>query len=260
MIDTYTHRQECDMYKRKEVIGDITLYLGDCLEVMLMLDKVDAVVTDPPYGIDIAGGKAIKHKGKNYAQHQLGAREGKVYKSSSWDESTPETSLFNLIKEISKNQIIWGYNYFASKVGDSKGVLVWDKKKQNDWNSTFSDCEIASISNLNSIRCIRHLWCGALRESEKETKDKQHPTQKPVAVMEWCILQLPKDTQTILDPFMGSGTTLVACAKMGRKGIGIELDEDYFNIACERVRKAYAEPDMFVEAEKKTTEQRGFDL
>ena len=88
---------------------------------------------------------------------------------------------------------------------------------------------------------------------------RQHPTQKPLGVMEWCINHLPASTETILDPFMGSGTTLVACAKMGRKGIGIELDPDYFEVACERVRKAYAQPDLFVPAPA-TPIQEGFDV
>ena len=87
---------------------------------------------------------------------------------------------------------------------------------------------------------------------------KQHPTQKPVALMRWCLEFLP-DAETILDPFMGSGTTLVACAKMGRKGIGIELDPDYFDIACKRVEEAYAQPDLFVAPPTKP-EQTGFDL
>lgn len=232
------------MYKRKEVIGDITLYLGDCLEVMPTLDKVDAVVTDPPYGIGayktgtMGGGVLAKQSS---------------YKPTNWDNKTPDISQL-----ISQNipTIIWGGNYFD--VPPSSCWLVWDK---DNGNNNFADCELAWTNLDKAVRLIKWKWQGMLQKHMGDKKEERvHPTQKPLGVMEWCITHLPKDTQTILDPFMGSGTTLVACAKMGRKGIGVELDEDYFNIACERVRKAYAEPDMFVQAEKKAIEQQGFDL
>ena len=100
---------------------------------------------------------------------------------------------------------------------------------------------------------FRHVWNGMLRGRESKTP-RTHPTQKPIALMEWCLGFLP-DAETILDPFMGSGTTLVACAKLGRKGIGIELDPEYFDIAVERVQKAYDQPDLFVAPPEKPVQE-----
>jgi DNA modification methylase len=115
-----------------------------------------------------------------------------------------------------------------------------------------ADCELAWCSEDANARVFDGL---------RSYGEKSHPTEKPIALMQWCINHLPADTQTILDPFMGSGTTLVACAKMGRKGIGIELDPDYFNIACKRVEDAYRQPDLFIEKEKPlVTEQETLTL
>lgn len=216
-------------WKRKEVIGDQTLYLGDCMDVMPTLGKVDAVVTDPPYGIGIDG---KKQRIKNNRS------DGKGYGFKGWDKETPSAKIFDQITKMSDNQIIWGGNYFQEKIDISgRGWLVWDKQQHGQ---SRSDGELA-YSNLNKPLRIIPLNSGVLLRD-----GAQHPTQKPVAVMIFCIEHLPADTDIILDPFMGSGTTLVACAKLGRSGIGIELDEDYFNIACERVEKAYQQTDLFV--------------
>lgn len=220
-------------YKRKEVIGDITLYLGDCMEVMPTLDKVDAVVTDPPYGIN--------------AGHGIGRSDRIRCKDNKKDWDLKPIDATNLLR-LNVPAVIWGGNYF--NLPPTRGFLIWDK---NNAGRDFADCEFAWTNQDMNARMF-------VMRPQNMDGGKVHPTQKPIALMQWCVNFLPKNTQTILDPFMGSGTTLVACAKMGRKGIGIELDEDYFNIACERVRKAYESPDMFVEAEKKTIEQQGFDL
>src|SRR5690606_28959461 len=130
----------------------------------------------------------------------------------------------------------WGGNYFADKLPVSKGWLYWQKLMGGD----FADGELAWTSRDKALR--EFTLCNKMH-------GKVHPTQKPVALMQWCLTHIPT-AQTILDPFMGSGTTGVACVKMGRKFIGIEIDEGYFEIACERIRKAYAQPDMFIEAAK----------
>jgi len=221
--------------RRKEVIGSQTLLLGDCLEVMKELGPVDAVVTDPPYGIGEDGG-AQRTRGKpGYAKH----------KSKGWDKSRPSDDVFEAILFSSKSQVIWGGNYFADLLPPTMGWLYWRKLMGGD----FSDGELAWTSRK-----------GALREFVKCPKgiDKKHPCEKPVALMEWCLGFLP-DAQTILDPFMGSGTTLVACQKLGRQGIGIEIDPDYFDIACKRVEEAARQPDLFVEPAPKP-EQQGLDL
>ncbi len=130
------------------------------------------------------------------------------------------------------------------------GYLIWNKKCEG---LNFGEVEFCWTNLKFAPRIIEKRAAGM-------DGGKQHPTQKPIVVMEWCINHLPKDTQTILDPFMGSGTTLVACAKMGRSGIGIEIDEDYYNIAVKRVEEAYLQPDMFVEQPKAKPEQEGFKL
>jgi len=215
------------MYKRKEVIGDCVLYLGDCLDVMPLLDKVDAVVTDPPYGI--GADNHARNKSNGWTQ----------WKKGGWDNYRPDKSIFDLMLNASNEQIIWGGNYFTDFLPPTMRWLIWDKG-QRDFS--LADFEMAWCSQQKAARIFNYPRAKALQDG------KQHPTQKPVDLMEWCINHLPKDTQTILDPFMGSGTTGVACAKMGRKFIGIELDEDYFNIACERIREAYKQPDLFIEA------------
>jgi len=224
-----------DPWKRKEVIGDCTLYLGDCLEVMPALGNVDAVVTDPPYGIG-ADEAAAKNKGK---------WGWKYYGESEWDRFRPSSEIFATIKMQSKEQIVWGGNYFTDMLPPTMRWLVWDKG-QRDFS--LADCEFAWTSQQKAARVFNYARAKALLDG------KEHPTQKPVALMEWCLGFLP-DAKTILDPFMGSGTTLVACAKLGRKGIGIELDPDYFEIACKRVRDAYAQPDLFIAPPAKPTQE-----
>ena len=220
---------------REEIIGDCRLILGDCLEVMPTLGKVDAVVTDPPYGIGEAAGK-------NKSRGNMAV--AKDYGDDEWDNAPPPKEAFNLMQAISKHQIVFGGNYF--ELPPSSCWLVWDKLNgEND----FADCELAWTNLKKAVRRIQYRWNGMIRQNNEPRGD--HPTQKPLGVMKWAIQQLPAENETILDPFMGSGTTLVACAKMGRKGIGIELEQKYFDIACKRVEEAYKQPDMFIESPKK---------
>jgi DNA modification methylase len=216
-----------DPWTRKEVIGDCTLYLGDCLEVMPALGKVDAVVTDPPYGLGIT------------KSNRLAVSRGMGGKS--WDDVAPDLSALP-----DAPSIIWGGNYFD--LPPTRCVLVWDK---NNAGRDFADFEMA-WTNLDQV--ARRM---ILRPMNMDG-GKVHPTQKPIAVMEWCLGFLP-NAEKILDPFMGSGTTLVACAKLGRKGVGIEMDPDYFEIACKRVQAAYDQPDLFVAPPTPPT-QEGMDL
>jgi DNA modification methylase len=236
---------------RKEIIGDCTLYLGDCLEVMHTLDKVDAVVTDPPYGI------GSKHNGGGGGEKSTWKHKSSVAKS--FDMYRPEKIIFDKMLSISKELIIWGGNYFTDYLSPTRRWLVWDKGLEG---FSTSDFEMAWTSQDKACRRIKYSAGNERGFAPKSKEDKKfincHPTQKPVAVMVWCLGFLP-DSETILDPFMGSGTTGVACAKLGRKFIGIELDEDYFNIACERIRKAYEQPDLFVEPPKKMIQESMFD-
>jgi len=205
---------------REEIIGDCRLILGDCRDVLPTLGKVDAVVTDPPYGIGYDG-----NGGKGWTNF-----------NAEWDSERPPIELFQAIQALSDKQIIWGGNYFTDYLPPSMRWLVWDKG-QRDFS--LADCEFAWSNENKAARIFDYARGKALQDG------KQHPTQKPIELMKWCLEFLP-DAQTILDPFMGSGTTGVACVKLGRKFIGIEIDPAYFEIACERIRKAYAQPDLFI--------------
>ena len=220
----------------KKVIGDCTLYNADCVDVLSLISTVDAVVTDPPYGINQdkgfsgssgfggSGGKPI-HRKKYFGV---------------WDNVRPTKKIFDLILSYKKNCIIFGGNYFTDILPVGKHWLVWDKKNTMP---TFSDCELAWTNiNKKSVKLLTYEYNGVLGKREKRV----HPTQKPYEVMRWCIEKLPKPNSIIFDPFMGSGTTGVACAKLGKKFIGVELDPNYFQIACQRIEKAYQEPDLFV--------------
>ncbi len=218
-------------YKRKEVIGDCELYLGDCLEVMPGLGKVDAVVTDPPYGIGRDGKKrCTRHAG---------------YEHRGWDQSRPESALM-AVADVEAPAIVWGGNYFSDilPLGGGKW-LVWDKNQRLDQ----SDCELAWTSLSGALRVFN------LGRHVLNLDGAVHPTQKPIALMRWCIDFLP-DADTILDPFMGSGTTGVACVQLQRKFIGIELDETYFDIACKRIEEAYKQPQLFPVEKPKTAKTR----
>ena len=197
-----------------------TIYNADCRDVLPQLEPVDLVLTDPPYG--------IKWNDTGYFKESRIFHQG----VADWDnQPSPET--FGLILSKAKEGIVWGGNYFASSLGSFVAPLVWDK--QNGTNR-FADGEIAWTSfKSGTVRIFRHQWWGFLKESERG-KESLHPTQKPVALMKWCIQQAGQ-VETILDPFMGSGTTLVAAKQLGLKSIGIELEEKYCAIAAERLRQ-----------------------
>jgi site-specific DNA-methyltransferase (adenine-specific) len=211
-------------WQRAERIGGQLLLQGDCREVMAALPKVCAVLTDPPYGIGRDGQK--KTTGGN------GGR--KAYDFKGWDGYRPMPEVFAAIREISAEQIIWGGNYFADLLPPSMRWLVWDKGQRINQ----SDGELAWTSQQSALRITEKNRVALMMDGA------QHPTQKPIALMEWCLGFLP-NARTILDPFMGSGTTLVACQRLGRQGIGIELDAGYFDIACRRVDEAARQPALF---------------
>ena len=225
-------------WKQARVIGDCLLLQGNCLEVMPFVGKVDAVVTDPPYEI----GRDGRHKSKS----RHGGHKG--YEFKGWDSERPVDALSD-INKMDCAKIVWGGNYFADLFSAGEKWLSWDKGQRLNQ----SDCELAYTNLKGALRVFTLNRVSLMKDGA------QHPTQKPVALMEWCLGFLP-DAQTILDPFMGSGTTLVACAKLGRSGIGIELDPDYFEIACKRVEEAYRQPDLFIEPPSKPPVQEGFDL
>lgn len=230
----------------KVQIGDATLYLGDCMDILPTLDKVDAVITDPPYGIGIDRAMAASSGGQSGG---MLAKKG-VYVASGWDDAPMSLELANLIMQKGDDIIFWGGNYYGLPA--SQCWLVWDKKV----NGNFADCELAWTNMKKPVRKFEWMWNGMLRQGGE--KRNGHPTQKPLALMAWCIEQCLSPANTILDPFMGSGTTGVATIQMGRKFIGIEREPKYFDIACKRIEQASKQVDMFIEKPKQ--EQVGLCL
>lgn len=211
-----------------ETIGRARLALGDCRDVLPTLGKVDAVVTDPPYGL---GDKWQGGGGKGKSSWAFDPSEAKV-----WDGKTVDNvpSLIGLAPDV----IIWGGNYYA--LPPSRCWLIWDKK-QND-SFTTGQAEMAWTSLGRPVRMFRFAQCEQASEGPKE-----HPTQKPLALMKWCLKWT--GAQSILDPFMGSGTTGVAAVQMGRDFIGIEREPKYFDIACKRIEDAQRQGDLFIGGE-----------
>ncbi len=216
---------------RVEHIGAATLYLGDCRDILPSLGQLDAVVTDPPYGIGEAAGK-------NASRGKLAV--SKDYGNDDWDNEPVPEYLMTMVRGAGRWNIIFGGNFYRCQPASC--WLIWDKE---NGDSDFADCEMAWTNLPGAVRRLRFMWNGMLRAHKEPRGD--HPTQKPVGLMKWCIGKLPSETRTILDPFMGSGTTGVAALQSGKQFVGIERNDRYFDIACERVAGALRQPDMFVE-------------
>jgi site-specific DNA-methyltransferase (adenine-specific) len=212
--------------QRVEVIGRAVLVQADCRDVLPVLPKVDAVVTDPPHGINWK--PRINHKDQPWVD------------VIDFDIRTMLVGRFNLV---------WGGQYFSDVLPPREGWLTWVKRPiecdfSND-NRSYASTELA-WRDWGKPRFIAHVWDGGMRAGDADNRTFCHPSQKPIEVMRWCVRQLPDDAQTILDPFMGSGTTGVAAVQMGRDFIGIEREERYFEIACRRIEQAQRQGDLFI--------------
>lgn len=225
--------------------NNVTLYCGDCMDVLPTLQKADAVVTDPPYGIGEAAG-ANKSRSK--------LAKARDYGNDEWDNAPISAELLQLVLDAGKSLVIFGGNYYA--LPPARCWLVWDKQ---NGTSDFADCELAWTNLDKAVRRIVWAWNGFIRKGEMSRSSwslRSHPTEKPVGVMGWCIEQVG-DAQTILDPFMGSGTTGVAAVQLGRSFIGIEREPKYFDIACKRIEQAVAQGQLFEAAPMQKPEQIG---
>lgn len=233
--------------KREVIIGNCRLLQGDCMEIMPLLEFPDktAIIADLPYGIKMQNGFAnINDRPrsgeiKKISSRQYRLKEQRHYDAViDWDNEAPQ-HIADCLFKMAMPLIFWGANYF--EVPQSSAWLIWDKKNTMP---TFSDCELAWTNlqrqNVKRFEFLQNGFIG------KEAKDRVHPTQKPIALIKWCIEQLPKDITTIFDPTFGSGTTGVACVKLGRSFIGIEQDPDYFDIAVKRITEAYKQGDLFL--------------
>jgi site-specific DNA-methyltransferase (adenine-specific) len=204
--------------------GRATLFLGDCREIVPTLPRPDAIVTDPPYGIGQHGGAFRGRKGQNI----------RVLPNLGWDKQRPAKDVFDMMLDAAPVLVIWGGNYFADYLPPSRGWFYWRKLMGGD----FSDGELA-WTTLDQ----------ALREFTKCPKGQgaEHPTQKPIALMSWCLEQAEvMPGQTVLDPYMGSGTTGVACMRHGARFIGCEIEPAYFDVAKRRITAAAAQPDLLI--------------
>lgn len=213
---------------RKEVIGDATLYLGDCREVLPGVVGIGAIVADPPYGID---------------RHSIGCRK---------NDNRVRFSAFSAGKKImgdgrqfdpthmlgvAPQTIVWGANHYASFLPNSAGWLIWDKRVNPEFYGTTdqSDCELAWTNVSGAARIWRQIWNGIVRQGVEANTPKLHPTQKPIALMRWCV---EKTVGMVCDPYMGSGTTGAACVELRRPFVGIEIDPEHFAVACKRIEQA----------------------
>jgi site-specific DNA-methyltransferase (adenine-specific) len=214
---------------RVEQIGDATLYLGDCREVLPTLTGVDAVVTDPPYGIGFqkgSGGRGIQRNTRPIRDKIIG------------DDKPFDPTPFLGFPEV----LMWGADHYSQCLPHGRW-LAWDKLDKLSSFDSFADVEFAWLNKRGASRLFKHMWKGICQASEKDS-DRHHPTLKPIVLMEWCLGFI--DGRTILDPFMGSGTTGVACARLGRRFIGCEIEPRYFDIACRRIEQAQRQSDLFV--------------
>lgn len=242
----------------------ITIYHGDCREVLPQLPKgwcatcsceladesilaihlvgehkvgplCDLLCTDPPYGIGEARGKNQSRSkafgSKSVLPHNTKRRvvEARDYGIAEWDDSPPPPEVIEMIRGVSRHQIIWGGNFFD--LPPNSCWLVWDKDNSGD----FADCELAWTNLRKAVRKLTWRWNGMLQENMAEKEVRLHPTQKPVPVMKWAIRQAPDDCQIVLDPYTGSGSILVAAKQLGKRAIGIEIEERYCEIAAKRL-------------------------
>lgn len=223
----------------KVQIGNATLYLGDCMEVLHLIEKVDAVITDPPYGINENSKKVAS---------RVNLAAAKDYGNFDWDKSPPPDELIELIRTKAKYQAFFGGNYFT--LPPTSCWLVWDKLNSGD----FADCELAWTNWPKAVRRLQWRWNGMIRQGNEQ---RFHPTQKPLEVMKWMIDLCPV-SDTILDPFMGSGTTGVAAIQLGKNFIGIEREQKYFDIACKRIEQEISQPQLFIHEQTKQIQEAMF--
>lgn len=213
---------------------------ADCIDILKQLpDKcIDLVLTDPPYGIGYDR-EASLISGK-YIGTSVAIRG--VYKMTDWDNKTPEKEYFDEMIRVSKNQIIFGGNYIANSLPNSRCWLVWDKKNgTNRW----ADCELAWTSFDKVVKKYDYMWNGMLQEDMKNKEKRFHPTQKPVGLFERILNDYSKEGDLILDCFSGSGTTAVACHNLKRRFICIEKDKEYYEKSCERLKAVQAQLTLF---------------
>lgn len=213
-----------------------TLYNIDCMEYMKTLkdNEFDLAIVDPPYGINMDGGKIGLD----------GSAKVTDYAKKDWDKSAPTKDYFIELKRVSKNQIIWGANHFVADIPNASSPcwIVWDKEKVGGF---FADSELAYTSFKTAVRNFKFQWHGMLQGDMKNKEHRIHPTQKPVKLYEWLLLNYAKEGQKILDTHLGSGSIAIACNNMKYELVGCELDKEYYDNACKRIEDAQRQVTLF---------------
>jgi site-specific DNA-methyltransferase (adenine-specific) len=203
---------------------------GDCLDVLRGMPdaSVDAVVTDPPYGIK-ADRRQRARGGKQHGRAMAASRD---YGATSWDDARPSADVFREMLRVGRDAVVFGGNYFADLLPPSSSWIVWDK---DNGTNNYADFELAWTSHKRAARKVRWRWHGMLQEPGHPKDVRVHPTQKPLGLMLWVIENYTKPGDLILDPYAGSGTTGLACQMLGRRFIGIEREAEYVEIINRRL-------------------------
>jgi len=217
----------------------------DNMELMARYEDnyFDLAIVDPPYGIGFDGGhkptQGKSGKSKSFNKEKI------LYKKGNWDNERPSKKYFNELERVSKNQIIWGGNYFADLLPPKKGWIYWDKKITNANNKNYSDGELAYTSFDCILRKYTYDWIGFGYLNNPQKQKKIHPTEKPISLYEWLLMNYAKEGDKILDTHLGSGSIAIACHNLGYDLTACELDKDYYNAAIKRIEQHKAQQRLF---------------
>ena len=223
-----------------EVVKGITVTNEDNMQLMARYpdNYFELAIVDPPYGINHAN-KAGKMAGQKYGN---AAAKKRNYKSKDWDNEIPSLDYFKELERVSKNQIIWGGNYFCHLLQPKSGWIFWDK---DNGNNNFSDGELAYSSFDCGLRMKKITWNGMIQYDMKNKEDRFHPTQKPIRLYEWLIMNYAKKGDKILDTHLGSGSIAIACNKLGFKLTSCELDKEYYEKSIKRIKENTIQKSLF---------------
>lgn len=226
----------------EQLAENVTLYCGDCREIVREIADADALVSDPPYGM-AWNTDSTRFSGGDPSRNNRKRGDGKA----SWGAIVLDDKPFDPAPWLAfPETILWGANHYAERLPRGT-TLVWAKKGTAAWGTFLSDAEIGWQSGGHGVYCKHVEFQGGLqRKAENNGREAAHPTQKPIALMEWCIGRL-RGGRHILDPFMGSGTTGVAAVRLGRRFSGIEIEPKYFDTACRRISDELRRPRLFAE-------------